>query len=89
MALRSSSMAPVDDRVVADLDAFAFATARASPTGRTLKAMITASEAAASITSDSVTAPTARRIHVDRDLVLGQLGDLVLDRLQRTRPRRP
>ena len=36
------------------------ASARASPTGRTLNARITASEAAASITSDSVMPPTPR-----------------------------
>ena len=74
----------VDDRVAADLDALALAaTWRASPTGRTLKPMMTASEAAASITSDSLMPPTPSWITLHADLLLRQLGDLVRERLER------
>ena len=49
----------VDHRVGADLDALAVGDLRAaSCTGRTLKPITTASEAAASITSDSLMPPT-------------------------------
>ena len=53
----------VDDAVGADLDALALGHLPARRrTGRTLKPMMTASEAAASITSDSVMPPTPSRI---------------------------
>ena len=59
--------------------------ARASPTGRTLKPSTIASEAAARMMSDSVMPPTPAQHDRDLDLLLRQLGDLVLERLERAR----
>src|ERR1700690_971442 len=50
------------------------ASARASPTGRTLKARITALEAAARITSDSVMRPTPRWVRLTETSFWGSLA---------------
>ena len=73
----------VDDRVCADLDALAVGERAASPTGRTLKPRTIASDAAARLTSDSVMPPTPERTTVTCTSSCGQLGDLVLERLER------
>ena len=74
----------VDDRVGADLDALAVGdAARASPTGRTLKPRIDRVGGRGEHHVGLVDAADAAVDDVDRDLVLRQLGDLVLERLER------
>ena len=74
----------VDDRVGADLDALAVRDLGGVADRADVEADDhTASEAAASITSDSVMPPTPSRMMFTCDLVLRQAHDLVGERLER------
>ena len=74
----------VNDLVTANLHAALFGQSPGVFVGNTLKPMMIASEASASVTSASVTPPTDRLQQLDLDFRMIQLAEFFLDRLDRT-----
>ena len=89
IAARSSSMTPVDHRVVADLDALAIGDRARVADGPHVEADDDRLGRRRQHDVGLVDAADAAVDDVDRDLLLRQLGDLVLERLERSRRRRP